>query len=551
MTALNQLDANLIGRGIGMLNLIQRVAFATVLVGAETVLAQHPSYTLLSAEIIDSPIRAQIEAIPTIRTTSSIVVLDVVVTDSKGNLVQRKLSQNDFEVFEDRVPQIINSFEPPDKHELPVKDKEIVASASDLKEIGNSPVTILVLDELNSRFEDMSYSRQMLIKYLQSQPEILKQPTVVMLATNRSFQQLHDYTQRRNELIAAVKKHMPEYPWRMMKSGKGGPGAVERMGQVLAALQQIAQSSTGTAGRKNLIWVGNGFPTVDLVALEEKQAGTLEAAIRRCTSRLLAAHVTMYIVNPAATSSATIDIQSPDDLSSGLTENGADPFNSGEVSFLNFAPSTGGISFTGRNDLNNVIKEGVNKGQEYYSISYSPSNKSTDPSTYRKIRIRMSDPSLRATTRGGYYQENTEDLDRLADKTTSYKQVKASLEMELSAAIVSRISYNGLSVVAEESSDEQYLIHVAEKGLAWSDPVASTSQHSEATVGAAWYNSKGILLGHIFREEVFPRGQVGTGAIYSLPIALPVGAARLRFVVRDALNGEIGTFDIDNLSRSK
>jgi VWFA-related protein len=200
----------------------------------------------------------------TLKVKTRIVVLDIVVTDKKGNLVHRDLTRDDFTIFEDKQPQTIRSFEPPSEHRMPPSETAIVNSAADLRKIGDAPVTILVLDELNSRFEDMSYSRQMMIKYLQSQPAILKEPTVLMIAMNSTFQQVHDYTQNRDELIETVKKHMPEYPWRMMNSGKTGPGAVERMAQVMAALQQIGQASSGTPGRKNLIlgrqWLSVGEP---------------------------------------------------------------------------------------------------------------------------------------------------------------------------------------------------------------------------------------------------------------------------------------------------
>jgi hypothetical protein len=200
----------------------------------------------------------------TLKVTTRIVVLDVVVTDKQGKLVDRPLTKDDFTIFEDRVPQTIRSFETPSDHTMPtvVAGQAVVNSAADLKKIGDAPVTVLVLDELNSKFEDMSYSRQMMIKYLQEQPRVLNQPTVLMIAMNTSFQQVHDYTQDRDALIDVVKHHMPEYLWRMMNGGGGGPAAVERTAQVLAALQQIAQASNGTAGRKNLIWVGNGYPSL-------------------------------------------------------------------------------------------------------------------------------------------------------------------------------------------------------------------------------------------------------------------------------------------------
>jgi VWFA-related protein len=479
----------------------------------------------------------------TLSVSTRIVVLDVVVTDKKGKLVQRELTKDDFTITEDGVPQTIRSFEPPSSHAMPVSDVAIVNSAADLKKIGDAPVTVLVLDELNSRFEDMSFSRQMMVKYLQSQPKVLKQPTVLMVAMNTSFQQMHDYTQDRDALIEVVKKHMPEYPWRMMQSGKTGPGAVERMAQVLAALQQLAQASQGTPGRKNLIWVGNGFPSADLVGLPTDEADLIEAAIRRCTARLLAARITMYTINPTADSTSMVEADDPDTLDQAVDENGGDPF-SGAVTFSNFAPSTGGIAYTGRNDLQNVIGEGIAKGQEYYTMSYVPTNKSDDTVKFRNIKIVMKDPGLRATTRDGYFPETKADLNPTEDASMKAKQLKANLQLDLTNALTTTMSYNGLDVTATKTSDGTFLVHVAERGIGWSEPNASGQQHAEATVAAAWYDAKGKLLGHVAHELTCPRGSGDAGASFVLPVAITGKPVRLRFVVRDAENAHMGTEDL-------
>jgi VWFA-related protein len=521
-----------------MLSLTYRNVAIAALFSALTLRAESPSvHQGIDGEAAQS-------APSTIKVTTRIVVLDVVVSDKKGNLVHRDLNRDDFTVLEDGQPQTVRSFEPPSEHRMPLGDTNIVNSAADLKKIGDAPVTILVLDELNSRFEDMSFSRGMMIKYLEAQPAVLKQPTVLMIATNNTFQQVHDYTQNRDELIEVVKKHMPEYPWRMMNSGKAGPGATERMAQVMAALQEISQGSIGTPGRKNLIWVGNGFPSASLVGLEQSQANTIEAAMRRCTAHLSAARITMYSISPTAGSTAVIEVDTSDDLNTSLDANGSDPFDSGLVSFSNFAPSTGGVAFTGRNDLNNVISEGVARGQEYYTLSYSPTNTSGDAAKFRKIRIVMKDPSLRATTRDGYYPETAAELNPVIDRSMSAKDVTANLKLDLSAALTTTVSYNGLSVTATKLSDGSYAIKVAEKGLGWSEPGPDGKQHSEATVGAGWYDGKGKLVGHVIREQTYPRGDDNAGASFTLPVALPNNITRIRFVVRDAFNGHMGTVDV-------
>jgi len=485
---------------------------------------------------------AQGQAVPTLKVTTKLVVLDVVVTDKKGNLITQPLTKDDFTIVEDKQVQQIRSFEPPSAHEMPPSDTPIVNSAADLGKIGDSPVTILVSDELNSRFEDMSYSRQMLVKYLQTQPKVLKEPTVLLAAENSSFKQLHDYTQDRDALIDAIKKHMPEFPYKM--SAASGPGAVERLGQTMAALQQIAQASTGTLGRKNLIWVGNGFPAADLVTLDPETAATIEAAYRRITIRLLNARVTMYTINPSPGSSATVTPESIDDLDSALDANGSSPFDQGSVSFSSMATASGGIAYQGRNDINNIIGEGIDKGRNYYTLSYSPTSNSTDAAAYRNITVVMKDRNMVATTRKGYFPENAGDLNPTMDTAMKTKQVTANLQLDLSSALTSTISYNGLKVTAEKGDTGKYTVHVSGDGIGWMDTGSTSAQHEEATIAAAWYDAKGKIIGHAAQEQVFNRTAGSDGATFSLPINLPSNAVRMRFVVRDASNGRMGTFDI-------
>jgi hypothetical protein len=256
----------------------------------------------------------------------------------------------------------------------------------------------------------------------------------------------------------------------------------------------------------------------------------------------------VYTINPTADSASTIEVDTPEALNTSLDENRADPFG-GSVSFADLAPTTGGIAFTGRNDLNNVIGESIDEGQVYYTLSYSPSNRSGDAAKFRKIKIVMADPDLRATTRDGYYPETDADLNPVLDKTLTAKLVRENLELDLSAALTTTISYNGLSVTAAKAAGGGYTIRVSGNGIAWSEPAtngaaANGEQHEEATVAAGWYDAKGKLLGHVAREETSLREAGNAGATFQLPVTLPGNAMRLRFVVRDALNGDMGTVDV-------
>jgi VWFA-related protein len=206
------------------------------------------------------------------------VVLDVVVTDRKGNFVNG-LTQNDFTILEDKVNQKITSFQPPSAH-MRSPDAPAVNSSADLGKIGNAPVTILVLDELNTQFADMVYARGSMEKWLSQQPAKLTQPTALMVASDEKFAVIHDYTQNRDELLVALKKYFPSYPFRMSKGGSVGPDAGTRMAMSLGTLVQIAQASTGTPGRKNVIWVGVGFPSLTLDDVSGAKEAEITAAWR-------------------------------------------------------------------------------------------------------------------------------------------------------------------------------------------------------------------------------------------------------------------------------
>jgi hypothetical protein len=177
-------------------------------------------------------------------------------------------------------------------------------------------------------------------------------------------------------------------------------------------------------------------------------------------------------------------------------------------------------------------------------MSYSPTNKSETALKYRSIRIEMTNKDLHATTRDGYFPETVSDLNPLVDKSMGSKQVAANLRLDLSSALTSTMNYNGLAVTAEESAGGIYTVTVAEQGIGWSDAAPDGSQHEEATVAAAWYDAKGKVLGHVARELISVRRPGSAGASFQLPVAVTGGAVRLRIVVRDAVNGKMGTVDL-------
>jgi VWFA-related protein len=139
--------------------------------------------------------------VPRIKVTSALVFLDATVVDTKGRPVVSGLTPDDFTITEDKRPQRIFSFEAPETH-------VIGPSAGDSNPEGKAPVTILVLDLLNSSFADFAYIRYEVKQFLKAQPPVLTSPTELMVIGNESLEMLQGYTRDRAELLYAL-DHLP------------------------------------------------------------------------------------------------------------------------------------------------------------------------------------------------------------------------------------------------------------------------------------------------------------------------------------------------------
>ena len=146
---------------------------------------------------------------PTFQATSTLVFLDITVLDKKGRPVVTGLTKDDFTITEDKKPQRIFSFEAPETHFM-------AQDAGDSDPEGKAPVTIFVLDQLNSSFEDFGYIRYEVRQFLMTQPQQLTSPAELMVIGNKSLDMLQGYTRSRADLLQAL-DHLPTaLPWKQM-----------------------------------------------------------------------------------------------------------------------------------------------------------------------------------------------------------------------------------------------------------------------------------------------------------------------------------------------
>jgi VWFA-related protein len=413
---------------------------------------------------------------PKIRVTSALVFLDVTVLDKKGRPVVSGLTKDDFTITEDKEPQPIFSFEAPETH-------VIALTSGDSNPDGKAPVTILVLDLLNSSFEDFAYIRYEVQQFLKAQPPQLASPTEMIVIGNESLEMLQGFTRSRADLLNAL-SHLPAaLPFKHMN----GQFVWERFGQSLDALQQIALQNKGVPGRKNIVWVGHGGPNVylDTVTFSEKLVDELKQYVHSTTNMLVDARISLFVIYPGLPIRG--NVMSFSATQAGVEIGEDDPF-AGDVNFGVFANETGGKLFFNHNDVAMEIKQSERMGADYYTLTYQPQNVDLN-GRFRRIRVALRDPNLRAVTKAGYFApDKNAPVDRRQQRI-----------MNLAEAVQSTIPFDALDVSLSgvvrhpDSQTAEFTVQVKSKNLTFL-PTDDGKRAAHLTVTAASLNEDRTIL---------------------------------------------------------
>ena len=485
----------------------------------------------------------------TLTVNARLVVLDLVVRDKDGKPVT-DLTANDFRVYEDGQLQRIRSFEAPSTHTLPAATLANTATVFDPAQpapFGQSPVSVLILDQLNTHFADSSFARRSLRDLLLKQPALLNQPTTLLTVYDNNFKLLQPFTRDREALLKALAAAPTKMAWQLETNGSADYGPIERLDQSLHALEQIAQSYASIPGRKNLIWVGGGFPTIDPTSFDSHDLQIVQDTVQHITDVLLATRVTLYAVDPTSSAAGVVEITNADQADAASASGGPVGTNIGSydanADFDKLGLITGGRIVRGRNDVGAQIALAIDDGTSFYTLGYAPTSTSTSAAQYRKIRVDCLRPGLTMVTRSGYYTEPAQQ--QKSAGTAAY---------DLATAADSKLQLNGLrlKVIPETSvsaNTDTFQVRVSAPGLTWKTQEDSTSVASVYVMAVA-YDAKGKMLTHIDHPMTATaqptanlRDDLKT-ANFTITAPIPAKATRLRFVVRDSATGRMGSLDI-------
>jgi VWFA-related protein len=530
-------------------------------------LALH-SQTAAPAKDAASPASA-----PSFKSSSRLVIVDVVVTDNNGQPVH-DLKTQDFTVLEDGKSQRVLNFEEQRPDATP-KAKPLALNlppnvyTNYVTGAEPGALTVLLFDTLNTDRQHLTFAKDEMVRFLKKLPPGRQ---VALFTLSDRLQMVQGFTGNTDTLIAvaqqlSTKSHAAytnatEFSaamGEMRESGLGNsPKAFRNMAQFLAedyvgkmdsraldtldALNLLARSLAVVPGRKNLIWISGGFPF---------DISSNAPQLRKTTALLAATRIAVYPVDVRGVLTMGMDgsTRSSETVGSVQTQSyetatGIDMENASIVeTLLNTAKLTGGKAYINNNDLQTAINDGMQTGSNYYTLAYRPDNADWN-GKFRKIAVRSSRPNLKLLCRSGYYSI----LDPLGSKGDPSRIV--AIAMQPTVPVSTQLIMKARVVPPGDAGKPTAIDMLVDvHDLALNEGPDKQKMPDVQFVAIAWdANGKQVAS---FSEGYHPAlsptqldGLMRTGLQLHEDMALKPGSYQLRLGVMDRLSGGIGTLDV-------
>jgi len=364
----------------------------------------------LTALLALSPecVAAQSASVPTIKVYARETLVDVTVTDAKGNPVHG-LTRSEFSITEDDKPQSIRSFQEFSK-DTPVTastPRKLPPNTYSNLQHATGPLIVLLLDDVNG--EDGAKVRAEATKFIQSMTPGMQ---VALLAIGFRLTVLQGPTTDPSLLLKVVNAQVkpllvpPEYC--MAQTAKNWA--------TLEQLDQVAAYLSGIKGKKNLLWFSVGIPWLTDPNARPECLPDYFSDLLKTYGLFTAAQIAVYPVdargvptmpNAFITSKGKLWADVPN------LPNPPVPYNKvaaqldfyqttaeQQLSMESIAEATGGYAYYNSNDIAGEITKAIDKGSNYYTLSYVP------PGGYNwahhTIKVAIDKPDLHLVYRESY-----------------------------------------------------------------------------------------------------------------------------------------------------
>lgn len=390
-------------------------------------------FLLLVAALLATPLAvAQQPDDAVLRSRVERVVEDVVVRDRSDHAI-RDLALHNFTLTENSLQQQLLSLQWNDAVSLgydpPPQPKLAANTFVNLPAVPErGPLYVILYDMVNMDPGSQAYSRKPLERLIEHMPEGTR---VALFVNARGLHLAEGFTTDHARLLHDLTNPSAGNPIPRMfldgqEFGRGNPGAT------LGVFHALAEYLAGFNGRKNLIWMSSRFPltlSAAPMAMSDTQVSTFDS-IRMTTAAMARAEIAIYPVSvdgvvvaggigqvgtaavtgvsaPSSSPQANVPVSSTTSANRG-TQPGSGSSTGGSIgngatAMEEVANLTGGRSLVGNNDLERLFHTALDDGSSYYTLSYSPTDKTEDGREHR-IGIHVDRPGLRLGYRTLYYR---------------------------------------------------------------------------------------------------------------------------------------------------
>ena len=508
----------------------------------------------------------------TLRVTTRVVQVSVIAQDGEGHPVTG-LTQDDFKILDNGVAQKIVSFARQSSRltaDVTPGGRPVSANAfsNRVDETTGVPpsVTVILLDAMNTGFQNMASARAEVVKFLRT---LHPEDRVALYELTTKIIVLHDFTSDTATLLRALsdspnpQSGAPEATPQitaateatLMAGGKGSlpapdPGWLTSMLQREAvfdqknkvevttdAFMQIAQHLSRLPGRKNLVWVSGSFP-INIDWSPGKESPSFIPQITEAAHAMSDANVAIYPLD--ARGLVAPSMAQPGVLFS--TRRPGAPRASTLDTMLALAKGTGGVAFYNTNDIGGAIRRAIDDSSLTYELTYSPTNEKWD-SRFREIKVEVKRPGVHLRYRNGYFATpavpSTPESEARLMNAAIHDPLEAT-QLGLNVRINAVGTPGPKQVNVEVRVDPDHMHFDLDAGK-WKDNVEIALVELDDQGNDVGHTAKTLTLNYPDEQH---NQILREGLVFKSTIQLTDNCVELRLVARDGGTGAIGSVNI-------
>jgi VWFA-related protein len=521
-----------------------------------------------------------------IKINTTLVQLHAVVTDRKGQIVDN-LKQEDFEVFENGVPQEIKSF----SLEQSLRGQNgspasptATGTPVTMTPTGRPPaqtparVVVLFVDTLHLSIQTLVRTKQQLKEFVDKQ--LTDDDLVAIVEPSGSLGVLQQFMRDRAGLKYAIDKIAPFQPTSSLFSPYLASLVLSDDGKALAVATQILSTEEGSVGvtdgyikmratqileeernfrratlqtlkavserlaamrgQRMIAYVSDGF------TLRDRGGGGDMQELHAATGQAVRAGVLIYTFN-AKGLSTPVEFQASTQVPKGMDAiDFTDYMNRSEQDQKEvlriIADETGANVYLNRNDLHNLLNDMFEENRSYYTLAYYPQD-DKDKKKFRKIKLQVRNhPEYKVRVQNGY-QPTVESIADAAK--TPHELLLRAIVAPLPAIAIGVTSSANFLVRADDDAQATLQVHLDAGAFEYAPQ--GESQSLRCQLAGLMLDRQGKVA-NSFSEDikvVLTSAQLAearrNGFRFDKRLSLRPGLYQIRVGVRDSTSGAIGT----------